>query len=319
MKITVYILLGLTLFLVLFGLLYFFTRRQFLVKQRLFEIGINVEENNGDIDLAQYTSKPKEESSLFYIPLIGAYLRKTTEQMQQAHLFFKPGELLAITLLIPLFLFFTFLAVTSNLVLSLPPSIVGLFIPKLYVTSAQTKRKKALSNQLPEFLNILSNALRAGLSFNQAIATAGNEMSDPIRWEFQKVMRDNSLGRPMDEALQELANRTGDEDVEMLVSAIIIQRQVGGNLSEVLDMIAQTIRDRVKLKGEIRTLTAQNKLSAWIVGLLPIVISFALTLVNPQYLEPLFTELLGQILIGLAIIMMIMGALVLKNITTLEV
>lgn len=319
MNILVYSLLGLTLFLLLYGILLLILRGRLSVKQRLSEIRSSQEDKIEEIDFSQYTGKSKEESNLYYLPVIGSYLKKTTEAMQQAHLFLKPAEFLLISLLIPLLLFLVFLMLTNNAVLSLLPSIMGFYIPKLYVTSVQEKRKKALSNQLPEFLNILSNALRAGLSFNQAISTAGNEMSDPIRWEFQKVMRDNSLGRPMDEALQELSNRTGDEDVEMLVSAIIIQRQVGGNLSEVLDMIAHTIRDRVKLKGEIRTLSAQNKLSAWIIGILPVAISLVISIMNPIYLEPLFTNLLGQVLIGVAVLMIIFGAVALKNITTLEV
>lgn len=144
-------------------------------------------------------------------------------------------------------------------------------------------------------------------------------MADPIRWEFQKVMRDNSLGRPMEEALQELSVRTGDEDVDMLVSAIIIQRQVGGNMSEVLDMIANTIRERVKLKGEIRTMSAQNKMSAIIIGVLPIAIGVILSIMNPEYIMPLFTEPLGQVLVIGAGFMMIMGVIFLKKITTLEV
>lgn len=319
MKIIVYPLIGLTLFVVLLGALYLVMQKRFAVKQRLFDIGSTFEESKEEFDLSQYTTKQKDESNLFGLPIVGPYLKETAKQMQQAHLLVKPEEYLLISLFVPLVLFLVFFIVTRNLMPSLILAIIGFFLPKIYVSSAQSKRKKALSNQLPEFLNILSNALRAGLSFNQAIATAGNEMSDPIRWEFQKVMRDNSLGRPIDEALQDLSSRTGDEDVEMLVSAIIIQRQVGGNLSEVLDMIAHTIRDRVKLKGEIRTLSAQNKMSAWIIGLLPVAIAVILTILNPDYLKPLFTELFGQILLGLAIFMVIMGALALKKITTLEV
>lgn len=319
MQILVYGLVGLTLFILILGLFYSMLRRRYTVQDRLTEIQTVTNESVSPIESIQLTGRMKEEVPLFYLPLLGSYLKKSFGQMTQAHLFLKPTEFLLISILVALvFLLITF-AITGNLAVSILPALLGFFLPKLYISSAQEKRKKQLNNQLPEFLNILSNALRAGLSFNQAIATAGNEMADPIKWEFQKVMRDNSLGRPMEEALQELSIRTGDEDVDMLVSAIIIQRQVGGNMSEVLDMIANTIRERVKLKGEIRTMSAQNKMSAIIIGVLPIAIGVLLSMMNPEYIMPLFTEPLGQVMVIGAGFMMIMGVILLKKITTLEV
>ncbi|UUM11759.1 type II secretion system F family protein [Clostridiaceae bacterium HFYG-1003] len=319
MKYLTYALLGLTLFLLFFGVLFLIMRRRYHIHQRLTDIQVIEADSENLTESIQLTGRTKEESPLFYFPLLGSYLKKSYEQMTQAHLFLKASEFLLISLLVAfVFLLVTF-ALTGNLAVSILPAVLGFYLPKLYISSSQEKRKKQLNNQLPEFLNILSNALRAGLSFNQAIATAGDEMADPIRWEFQKVMRDNSLGRPMEEALQELSVRTGDEDIDMLVSAIIIQRQVGGNMSEVLDMIANTIRERVKLKGEIRTMSAQNKMSAIIIGVLPIAIGGILSILNPGYITPLFTEPLGQVLIIGAGFMMIMGVIFLKKITTLEV
>lgn len=276
-------------------------------------------ETETGLDISMLTGQRRNDEKFYRVPLIGPYLKKTTEQLVQAHILIKPSEYLLLSILTAALLFFLVFALTKNALVGILPGVIGFFLPKLYIAGARDKRAKQLNNQLPEFLNILSNALRAGLSFNQAISTAGDEMIDPIRWEFKKVLRDNNLGRPMEEALTELVKRTGDEDIEMFVSSIIIQRQVGGNLSEVLDMIAHTIRERVKLKGEVRTLSAQSRMSAIIIGVLPVAMALILSILNPNYLKPLFTETLGQILLAGAVIMVIVGALLLKKIATLEV
>lgn len=319
MKILTYLLLGLTIFVFTGSILHVIMRRRILISQRLDDLQFIENNTQAEIDITKYTEKASDESILFSLPVLGNYLRKTADQMRQAHLYLKPAEYLIISVILSLLIFLIFLTITKNLGLALITAILTFAAPKIYIVSLQEKRRKLLNNQLPEFLNILSNALRAGLSFNQAIVTAGNEMTDPIRWEFQKVMRDNNLGRPIDVALEELAKRTGDEDIEMLVSAIIIQRQVGGNLSEILDMIANTIRERVRLRGEIRTMTAQNKMAAVVIGLLPIAMGFVLTILNPTYMDPLFSDPVGQVLIIIAIFMVIMGAIMLKRITKLEV
>lgn len=319
MKAITYISLTMTIFTLLYLLLRILLRGKMAVNERLGEIESIAMETETGMDISMLTGQRRDDEKFYRLPLIGPYLKKTTEQLIQAHILIKPAEYLLFSILTGALMFFLVFALTKNALVGILPGVIGFFLPKLYIAGARDKRAKQLNNQLPEFLNILSNALRAGLSFNQAIATAGDEMIDPIRWEFKKVLRDNNLGRPMEEALTELVKRTGDEDIEMFVSAIIIQCQVGGNLSEVLDMIAHTIRERVKLKGEVRTLSAQSRMSAVIIGLLPVAIALILSILNPNYLKPLFTETLGQILLAVAVIMVIIGALLLKKIATLEV
>lgn len=319
MKIITYALLGITLFTVLYVILLNLLRRRLSLKDRLSDIeAISREEETG-LDVSALTGKRGEDEKIYHLPFVGFYLKSTADQLLQAHLLIKPLEFLLMSFVAAISLFLLIYILNGNLFLAFMSSGIGFFLPKIMIMRSRDKRKRALSDQLPEFLNILSNALRAGLSFNQALATAGDEMRDPIRWEFQKVLRDYTLGRPLDEALNDLARRTGDEDMEMFVSAIIIQRQVGGNISEILDMIANTIRERVKLKGEVRTLSAQNRMSAIIIGSLPIGIAMVLSVLNPEYLKPLFTETLGQIMAGGAMMMILIGAFLLKEITTLEV
>ena len=311
--------LALAIFLIIYIVLNILFRGRMLVKIRLDDIEAISEEEETLLDVTALTGERIQDEPIFDWPLVGPYLKTTSIQLREAHLMIKPTEYLLISLIAALGLFAALRLATANIFLAIFGAVVGFMAPKLFIVKAQNKRKQALNNQLPEFLNILSNALRAGLSFNQAINTASEEMSDPIRWEFKKVLRDTSLGRPLDEALIEMVDRTGDEDMEMFVSAVIIQRQVGGNLSEVLDMIANTIRERVKLKGEIRTLTAQNKMSAMIIGILPLAIALILSVLNPEYLKPLYTNPLGIALVVVALVMMGIGALFLKKVTTLEV
>ena len=311
--------LALAIFLIIYILLKILFRGRMLVKMRLGDIEAISEEEETLLDITALTGERIQDEPIFDWPLVGPYLKRTSIQLREAHLMIKPTEYLLISVFVSMGLFAGLRLATANIILAIFGAVAGFMAPKLFIVKAQNKRKQALNNQLPEFLNILSNALRAGLSFNQAIATASEEMSDPIRWEFKKVLRDTSLGRPLDEALIEMVVRTGDEDMEMFVSAVIIQRQVGGNLSEVLDMIANTIRERVKLKGEIRTMTAQNKMSAMIIGMLPLAIALILSVLNPEYLEPLYTNPLGIALVVVALVMMGIGALLLKKVTTLEV
>jgi tight adherence protein B len=165
----------------------------------------------------------------------------------------------------------------------------------------------------------LANGLRAGLSFNQAMMIAGKEMDNPIAEDLNRVVHENVLGKEMEEALKDFAERTADDDVEILVTAILIQRQVGGNLSEILDIISNTIRERVKLKGDIRTMTAQAKLSAVIIGLIPPVIVGILYLLNREFMMPLFTTLAGNLMLGFAVLMQAIGIFVLVKILDLKV
>lgn len=178
----------------------------------------------------------------------------------------------------------------------------------------KTSRGKKMNNQLPEALAILSNGLRAGLSFTQSMLIAGKEMEDPIAYEFNKIVRDNSLGKPIDEALSDFSKKTDDEDIDIFITAILIQRQVGGNLSEILDVIASTIRDRIKLRGDIKTITSQSKMSAVVVGSIPLVIAIVLNAINPEFIQPLFTTFIGNIMIGIVLFMQVIGILALVKI-----
>lgn len=240
-------------------------------------------------------------------------------KLQRAGVLLKPEEFNGIKLGSVLFFALLFGLLSRNpwfMLLGIP---VGLLLPELVISLMTSKRAKTLNSQLPEALNVIANGVRAGFSFPQAVAMIVEEMDGPIAEEFGKLLRENSLGKPMEEALQNLSDRTGDEDLDIVITALLIQRQVGGSLAEILDTISETIRGRVKLKGDIRTLTAQGKMSAVIVSIMPFAMAFLLNLVNPGYMNIMFTDPIGIAALVAALVFMALGIFLLSRIIQIKV
>lgn len=256
----------------------------------------------------------RENSRLF-----SGYNAKKKKKLMQAYILMKPQEFFMVSVTAAIFGFLILYLLTKLLPMAFLGGLLGYMIPDAYVNRIIRKRSQKLNSQLPEALNIISNGLRAGLSFAQAVSIAGKDLDSPIGDEFTKIIRDNTLGKSMEDALQDFSERTSDEDVDMFVTAMIIQRQVGGNLSEVLDTISSTIRERVRIKGEVRTLTAQSKLSAIIISFLPVGIALVLAVMNPSYIGQLFDNILGLIMLGGAVVMMLIGIFILSRLVKLEV
>jgi Flp pilus assembly protein TadB len=221
------------------------------------EKSIKNEEENNSLDFETFT-----------------ILSKTKKKLISASVLMKPEEFLGLCIISAVGLSVLIIMTTKLMfitILSLP---IGFLLPEIALEMKKRKRMYLLNSQLPEALNIISNGLRAGFSFTQAMSVAVKDMQPPISDELSRVLRENTLGKSMDESLSNLAERNEDDDLSMVVTALLIQRQVGGNLSEILDTISTTIRERVRIKGEIKTLTAQGRLSAVIISLLPIVIAW---------------------------------------------
>ena len=198
-------------------------------------------------------------------------------------------------------------------------SFLGYFYPNLNLWRRYKKRVKAFNNQLVDALSLMSNSLKAGYSFLQAVQTVGSESVSPMKEEFQRVIREDSLGVPIEKSLTGLAARMESDDFDLIVTAVLIQRQIGGNLAEILDSIADTIRQRIRIKGQIRTLTAQGKMSCLIITALPFAIFFIMYLMQPDIMSLLFKEKIGWAMIGLALISQSIGALWIRKIVTIEV
>lgn len=214
----------------------------------------------------------------------------------------------------------------QNPVILLIGGVVGFFLPRWYVRRRQGKRLNAFNKQLPDTITLIANALRAGSSFLQAIELVVREARPPISTEFQRVIREVNLGLPFEQALENLVRRVRSEDLELMVTAISIQYQVGGNLAEILDSIAYTIRERVRIKGEIRTLTAQQRMSGYVVAFLPIALIAVLAVIAPNFMSPMFDPAVsvlgipaGAVLLGFGGFMMFVGFMFIRRIVDIEV
>jgi tight adherence protein B len=213
------------------------------------------------------------------------------------------------------------LPVSGHIILALFLALAGFFAPGMYVTNRKNRRLRAFNAQLADTIGLLSSALRSGYSMLQAMELVAREGPQPMSGEFERVVREVGLGLSPEEALANLVRRVQSDDLELLVTAINVQREVGGNLAEVLDTIAATIRDRVKLKGEIRVLTAQQQYSGYIVGLIPVGLSLILFIINPNYMLNVFhkTVWCGWTMLGCSVVMISTGFLFIQRIVRIRV
>jgi len=197
--------------------------------------------------------------------------------------------------------------------------LAGWFAPHFLLARSEKARLKAFNGQLPDALAIVANALRSGYSFLQAMDVVSREMPDPIAKEFNYVLRETRVNIPVEDALLNLVGRVKSADLDLVVTAVSIQRQVGGNLAEVLDKIGGTIKDRIRLQGEVRTLTTQGRLSGWIVSLLPVGLAVLFQVISPGYLGPLVTHPIGWLLLLVGVVMQGIGVFMIRNMVNLEV
>jgi tight adherence protein B len=209
--------------------------------------------------------------------------------------------------------------ISRNVIAAILAAAVGGLLPHLYVRLREANRLIAFNNQLGNVLMQMSGSMRAGYGLLQAFDFVGHEMPPPAGPELAQVVRDVKLGSSLMDALDALGERVGSEDLLLIITAIRIHHEIGGNLTEILETVAETIRERVRIKGELRTLTAMQRFSGYVLGVLPIILFFVIMLINPQYESRLFTP--GPTLcipIG-AIVLMIIGFLAIQRIVTIEV
>jgi tight adherence protein B len=195
----------------------------------------------------------------------------------------------------------------------------GVAVPFLYVGRRCEARVRAFGGQLPDALLIMANCLRSGYSVLQAMDVVGRELPPPIGRDFDRVVREVRVNIPIEDAMKNLVHRINSPDLDLVVTAILIQRQVGGNLAEVLDRITWTIRERVRIQGEIRTLTAQGRISGWIIAFLPAALGCLLYLMSPEYIGPLVTTPAGWAMVGLAVFMELVGVFFISRVIKVEV
>ena len=205
-------------------------------------------------------------------------------------------------------------------------ALLGFMLPRMWLSRRKTGRLRAFDKQLPDTITLIANALRAGSSFLQAIELVVRESRPPVSTEFGRVIREVNLGLPFEQALENMVRRVKSDDLELMATAISIQHTVGGNLAEILDSIAYTIRERIRIKGEIRTLTAQQRLSGYVVGFLPIGLAGFIFLAAPKFFDPMFLNPpgvlglpAGIIIMGFGLFMMFIGFMLIRRIVDIEV
>jgi tight adherence protein B len=254
-------------------------------------------------------------------------------ELARADLALKPSEFLAIRagalFGIPAVVYLlgaTILPSVGNPLAYVLAALAGFWLPSFWLNRRKNSRLKAFNARLADTIVLIANSLRAGSSFLQSIEMVVRESQPPISTEFNRVVREVNLGLPFEQALNNLVRRVRSDDLELMTTAINIQHQVGGNLAEILDSIAFTIRERVRIKGEIRTLTAQGRMSGYVVGFLPIGLLAIISAIAPQFVGPMFEKPpeafglpLGVCLLAMGGIMMGIGFLFIRRIVNIEV
>lgn len=203
--------------------------------------------------------------------------------------------------------------------LAVAGSVAGMLAPDAYVARRYRQRLQAFDAQLPDALTLMANALKSGYSFLQAADVVARDMPAPIAEEFGWLVKETRVNIPLEDALANLLDRVPSPDLDLVVTAVLIQKQVGGNLAGVLERTAETIRERVRLQGQIRTLTAQGRLSGWIVGSLPVALLVLLSAMNPAYLQPLLATPVGWMLLGAGVVMEVAGVLVIRALIRVDI
>jgi tight adherence protein B len=211
--------------------------------------------------------------------------------------------------------------------------VLGFFLPKIYLKMRQRGRLNAFNGQLGDGITLMANGLRAGYSLLQAMEAVGREMPEPMSLEFRRVVREVGLGVSNERAFNNLLRRVPSSDLDLMVTAINVQQEVGGNLAEILEIIGFVIRERVRIKGEIQVLTAQGQLSGWIISGLPVVLGLILYAMNPEYIgrmiyscadrglapDALCSQPCGWIMVGVAILGIISGFFAIQKVIDIEV
>lgn len=245
--------------------------------------------------------------------------------LARADLKFKPGEYVAVTVLLALVLGLIGWFAAGGIIGALIGGVVGVFVPRFYVKQQQGKRLIRFNEQLGDMLNLMVNSLRAGFSTMQAMEAVSKELPTPISDEFRRVVQEMQLGVPMQQALDNLLRRIPSEDLDLVVTAINVQREVGGNLAEILDTISYTIRERVRVKGEIRVLTTQVMYSGRFLSIMPIGVMGILYLLNRPYIMEFFSPQnnaslpCGYIALACAGGLIIAGYVIMNKISDIEV
>ena len=257
-----------------------------------------------------------------WIPRLSArmpHLADITSQLERAELAWTPQSYLFRGAGFAIGLGSAAMLVTGKWILVLPIVMLGALLPHFYVRRRIKKRLRAFEEHLPDSIDLMGRAIRAGHPLSSGFKMVADEGSEPVAGEIRRVFEEQRFGMAFDDSLLAMADRVPIVDTRILVTAILIQREVGGNLAEVLDKIAHVIRERFQIRRQLRTYTAQGRISGITVGSLPIALGFGLFLVNPDYILTLFREPIGHVLLGVGAVLQVLGYLWIRKIVNIEI
>lgn len=252
----------------------------------------------------------------------GEWLAKIDKSLHRADSQLKPIDFLAIRVALAALGFaapFLFVGGVVGIVLALGVAVVGYQVPQIWIQRRIKSRSNKLEEQLPDALTMLSNSLKAGFGLLQSVSLATEQLEHPVATELAQTVHETNVGSSIDQAFLDMSERCDSYDLDLVVTAILVQRASGGNLAEILGTVAETMRERVRIRGEINTLTAQQKLTGIVIGLLPVGVGGLFYLVSPEYIQPLFTDTFGRFMLGAAVVLEAVGIMVIQRILDIDV
>jgi tight adherence protein B len=263
------------------------------------------------------------------IPALRSFLanhpwtERASSDLERANVHLRVGEYLlaraSLAVLLPLVGLIVIGFGVPGLLLSVPLGVLGFMLPAFYVHMLKRRRLRAIEGQLVEMLTLLSNSVRSGFSFLQGTKSAASQMSPPMSEELEHMIHDTNVGVGTEQALLDMGRRVGSYNLDMAITAIVIQRTTGGNLSEILDNVAETIRERERIQGEINTLTAEKRMSGNILSVYPTLLAVVMFLIRPSLMSVLISEPAGWVLLAVALTFQVTGFLVIRRIVSIDI
>ena len=311
MDIVISVIVGIFIALIIFLLFSQIFFKRLNVEKRV-DLYLNEQKVANETDIEKYTRKNVSNRKIKRKTKLSTTLGKAGIKMSEKT--FIGAQIIIVLLLIGSSFINNYSIVIAGLLV-----IAWFVLLNISIKRQTTKRMAKFNKQLPEFITLIISSLKVGHSLTQSIKTGTENATSPIKEEFEIFLKMLNYGVPLSDAFEDIYTRVESEELEILSNAVLIQKEVGGNIIKILEIIHNTIKEREKLQRQIRTLTAQGRLSGVVIGSMPIVILFAVLFIDPEFIMPLFTTTYGRIGLGVGIVLEAIGAIVIKNIVEIEV
>lgn len=310
-------------FLLMAGIMFFFILLDSKIEKRMnyyFEIKKSIKDRKTNKEkLKMYGSSIKRLNGALKDRLSGIGQEKNEQLLKSAGVQYSPEEYIMMKWFFTAIIGGALYFLANNIVFLLIGGVCGYISPGIWIKRKTKLRIQKFNEGLPDMITTIVGSLRSGYSFSQAMKTVAEECESPIRDEVALMLKEMNYGISMEEALNNLSTRMPSSDLEMMIQSVLIQRQVGGNLANILEIIVKTIRDRNKIQRQVHTLTSQGRLSGKVIGLLPVALGGMIYMINPGYINPMFTSAFGIAIISAGVISGVIGFILIHKFTKIEV